>query len=376
MGRAMIIICAGVLVSLGIVGISTSNKGKMLAQGTTKYANEIAAKNAAHTAIQIAMQKINEDPNWMQNHDTSDEAWTETIDGAETSLYIDPINNIYTNGYWEDDSLRMISKANFAGYNAEVKTVYLKASFSSLVPDFTGSLQFASNSITPSFSGSASINGDDKSGKCSELGIPTDVPEVSVKGDISNTKYQDVQSEFENLKDSPGSVDKVSDLSYEPTDELIARLENSGNAVNITKDYKETLGTAENPGVYFVDEGSNLTGAQSEGYGIMVIRRDASLLYDGELKVAGNFEFHGLVVFENAFNFEGRGTPTIYGSVLVGHTQEFLNDPTVPLSEKTMNVDLSGNIHIQYDCQGQNYAKMAAANAVKQNKYTRVVTYE
>jgi hypothetical protein len=44
MGRAMLIICAGVLISLGIVTISTSNQGRMLTQNTVNYAEYTMAK--------------------------------------------------------------------------------------------------------------------------------------------------------------------------------------------------------------------------------------------------------------------------------------------------------------------------------------------
>lgn len=377
MGRSMIIICSAVLISLGIVGLNTSSQGRLLTEQSAQYASEMTAKNAAHTAIQIAMQNINKDPDWIENHDTPDEMWEEYIDGADIELHLEALNDHTGNSFWETDSLRMISKATYInGHTATVTSLYLKSSFSTLVPDFTGSMQFASNNIIPSFDGSASISGTDGSGQCAELGIPEDVPAVSVKDDISDEKYAEIQNEYNDLKDSSGGVEKVDGLDYEPTDELIARLENSGNATVISDGYSGSLGTPENPGVFFIEPGADLKGAQKVGYGIMVIKSDATLKYDGEFKVASNFKFHGLVIFENAFDFVGRGTPTIYGSVLVGHTQEFLDDPTVPAEAKEMDVDISGNIHLQYDCQGQSYAKMAAATAVEQNKYTRVVTFE
>jgi len=112
-----------------------------------------------------------------------------------------------------------------------------------------------------------------------------------------------------------------------------------------------------------------LTGQQSEGYGIMVIRADASMeMEDPSLSVAGNFEFNGLVIFENAYAFDGRGTPTINGSVLIGETDGHTGDK--------IDIDLGGDININYDCMGEKYAKMAADNAVQQNKYTLLVSTE
>ncbi|MEX2585583.1 MAG: hypothetical protein WD315_04255, partial [Balneolaceae bacterium] len=86
------------------------------------------------------------------------------------------------------------------------------------------------------------------------------------------------------------------------------------------------------------------------------------------LEVAGNFEWNGLVIFENAFSFKGRGTPAINGSMLIGNTDDYDGDP--------INIDIGGNIEINYDCRTEDYARMAAAMAVEQNKYTRVVTTE
>jgi hypothetical protein len=120
---------------------------------------------------------------------------------------------------------------------------------------------------------------------------------------------------------------------------------------------------------FFIEGKVRLTGQQSKGYGIMVIRSDASMeMEDPELSVAGNFEFNGLVIFENAYSFDGRGTPTINGSVLIGETDDHTGDK--------IDIDLGGNININYDCMGEKYAKMAADGAVQQNKYTLLVSTE
>jgi hypothetical protein len=181
-----------------------------------------------------------------------------------------------------------------------------------------------------------------------------------------------VQSETSDIDvegDPKVATDK--DLSYEPTDELIARLANTTSVQYLTGTTDQTLGTSSDPGVFFVEDNLKLTGKQDEGYGILVIRSDGEMSYEGDdgstLDIAGNFEWNGLVIFENAYNFKGRGTPTINGSVLVGNTSDY---------DGSIGIDLNGNIHLQYDCAAEEYAKMAAANAVDQNKYTRVVTLE
>ena len=39
------------------------------------------------------------------------------------------------------------------------------------------------------------------------------------------------------------------------------------------------------------------------------------------------------------------------------------------MGDDSIDIDLGGNISINYDCEAEEYARMAEANAVKQNKY-------
>ncbi|MEL7833230.1 hypothetical protein [Fodinibius sp. Rm-B-1B1-1] len=374
MGRAMLIICAGLLVSFGIVAIGTSGQGKLLTQKTVEYAQKTQALNASHTAIQIVMQEIND--KGIENMDqqyvddkNSNNSWTSSkVNDADIVFSIEFLNSDWeTNPYFEEDRVRLVSQATYDDkYQANVESVYEVAPFSNLVPKFKSSLSIATDNFTISTDGSASLSGNSPS--ACEDGDQSK-PAISV---LNENLEDNVQSETNDIDiEGDPKVATDNDLSYEPTDELIERLANTDGVQKLSGNTDDTLGTADNPGVFFVEDGTlKLTGKQKEGYGILVIRDNGNMEYEGDdgatLEVAGNFEWNGLVVFENAYNFDGNGTPTINGSVLVGHTD----------SDDTINIDLNGNIHMQYDCQAETYAKMAAAGAVKQNKYTRVVTLE
>lgn len=355
MGKPMLIICAGVLIALGYISMNTANQGKSMTQKTVNYAEYTMSKNAAHTAIQMAMQYINVDDTWADTHNKSN-PWETTIQDIPVELYMD---HVKSDDFWEPDSLRLYSTAISNSGKVEVVSLYLKQPFSSLVPTFEGAASFPGgfNSFN------ADGNAHSISGKAPKDSGCEDKAAITVR---SQEMADKLPGNLNTEGEPPVAVDP--DLSYEPTDELIERLWNSGNAISLTQEYSGSLGTADNPGVFFVDtETVRLTGGQSTGYGIMVIRSGGYMDYEGGLEIRGNFEFNGLVIFENAFDFDGRGTPTINGSVLVGNTEGY---------DETINVDLGGNIHLQYDCIAEKYAKMAAAKAVQQNKYSRIVTRE
>ncbi len=372
MGRAMLIICSGVLVSLGIVTISTSNQGKMLTQNTVNYAEYTMAKNAAHTAIQMATQHINEDDDWPNIYNSEENYWNPTIQGLEIRLYTD----FEDNDFWETgehDLLWFYSKAqlgeDFGNKIVEVKSHYRKRPFYELVPDFNGALQLPTDIGEFNVDGEAhNISGIPPASSGCEVG--DEKPPVVVNSQETKDKLVDADVNLEGeATTDPDKITVDTELNYEPTDELIERLYHSGNAVTVNSEYSSALGTADNPGVFFIEGNVKLTGKQSEGFGIMVIRADATMeMDDPELSVAGNFEFNGLVIFENAYAFDGRGTPTINGSVLVGETDDHEGDK--------IDIDLGGDININYDCQGEKYAKMAADGAVQQNKYTLLVSTE
>jgi len=352
----MLIICAGVLVAMGFVTISTSNTGKMLVQQNVNYAEYTMAKNAAHTAIQIAMQEINKDDNW-PNEYPEGSPWVTTIQGLEVQLH----TKYEENDYWateEHDLLWFYSRAQlgeeFGNRYLEVRSHYQKRPFFELVPEFRAAIQLPSGYSSFNIDGNAhGVNG--KASHCEN-----DMPPI-----VTST-----QESADNIPSSinlDGEIEVDPSLNYQPTDELVERLYNSGNVNLVNGDWSGQLGTADNPGIFFVENGVKLTGQQSEGYGIMVIRSGGSLEYEGALEVAGNFEWNGLIIFENAFDFDGRGTPTLNGSIVVGNTDG---------QENTIAIDIGGNIEINYDCQAERYAKLAAANAVQQNKYTRLVSTE
>jgi hypothetical protein len=64
MGRAMLIICAGLLVALSYTFFGFVTGREAISQRNINTYEAVKAKNTANTGVQIAIQKYNEDDSW------------------------------------------------------------------------------------------------------------------------------------------------------------------------------------------------------------------------------------------------------------------------------------------------------------------------
>lgn len=357
MGRALLIICSGIFVVHGYLGISASNQSKSISKANIGYATDVKSHNLAQTAIQIAMNEINKDSTWIDNHYSEGTAATYQIDGGQASVYVEVLSDNDPTIGLNEKVIRLISNSSYEEELAKVVSVYKKVQLH-FVPEFKSALTMATDQFSLINGGNAKINGSDQSGYCS------DQPGILTQNSSDSTLVADATSGNGDITGNP-KVDVDNTLSYEPLDQLIARLENMPGVTHLSGEYKGEMGDSTDPGVFFVDDPTKLTGGISEGYGILVVRSDGEL-DDSSLDIAGNFTFNGMVIFENAWNLNGNGTPNINGSVLVGNTKETYD----------LEIDLSGNININYNCYAQNYAQAASAGLLKQNRYIRITTYE
>lgn len=370
MGRAMLILAAGAIIVFGMVQLGLLGQKEILYKESADYATDYQAKNTAFTAIQLAMEKINQDDTW---NPTQGNKWNPTIEGVEVEFYYDVISTgatsldpdtirVYSVGIIRDQDGTVISRDS-------IISTFSKQSLN-FVPEFEAALSIATDNFTFSMGGSASISGNEATGACSDRPAITVQDEDSAEEIVGPDGIVGVVTGDDNTEQMESSVEDVqidASLSYSPVDELVARLSNLPGSQTISGNYKGSLGTQDDPGVFFVENYAKLTGGISAGYGIMVIRSGGELEYEGELSVAGNFEFNGLIIFENAFDFTGRGTPDLNGSVLVGNT---------PGNNDVIDIDISGNLGLQYDCTAEKYAQKASASLLKQNRYTRLNTFE
>lgn len=356
MGRAMLIICFGVLIALGVTMLGTNEQAQRISGVNAGYANRMQAQNAAQIAVQIGIENINEDPAWIDNHDTQAKAWNDSLIGAQTSLWIEKVSAGTNDSGLEEQTFRINAQANYSGQEARVTTLYEKSELH-YVPEFKSVISITTNNFTFLMADTASISGSDPMGSCE------DMPGIIAKTATDSAKIAD-NSGSGQIQGNP-SV-KVEEVPYSSFNDLVSYLDEMPEVKHLSGIYSGSLGDSTSPGVYFIDSPVDITGGISDGYGILVIRDDGKLFYDGNSNVGEKLTFNGLVIFEDAWDFNARNTPSISGSVALGNTGD----------APSVDIVLDGSIQINYDCDAQRYARQASALIFDQDGFRRIVTFE
>jgi hypothetical protein len=353
MGKALLITLAGIIIALSYTFFGMANRGQSMTERNVSDYKAVKAKNIAHTGVQVAIEEYN---NRKSDSDESNDEFTDVskfVHGADLTLTLDEDMEVIDGENTE--VIIITSRSNFEGTEHEVISTFDISQNQALVPEFVAALSIANGSFDFSMGGSSSINGNDASNTC------TDKPGITVP-DLNGVNKVGEQPDV--AGNPPGKAVVDNSINFDEVSDLIDQLSPLAN--HISGNYKGNLGTKENPVVTFVDNYTKLAGGIEDGHGILVVRSAGELDFEGELDVAGNLNFNGLVIFENAYSLKGRGTPNINGSIIVGYS-----DP-----DSNTNIDISGNIHLQYDCDAQKYADEATNSVLNTTLYQQLSIYE
>lgn len=357
MGRAMLIICSGLIIALGFTILGSNNQAERITRSNAGYANRVQAQNAAQIAVQAGIENINEDPDWVDAHSSQGAAWTDNISGAETTLWIEKVSEITNDSGLKEETFRIHSSATYQGQQASVTTLYEKSELH-FVPEFKSVISFNTSDFTFLMADSATINGSDPFGSCE------DMPGIVASSDSDSATIASNAGSGQ-IQGNPAI--KVDDqTSYTSFGELVSYLDDMAEVKHLSGNYNGTLGDSTSPGVYFVESPVDIQSEISDGYGILVIRDDGKLYYQGNSDIDENLTFNGLVIFEDAWDFNASNTPSISGSVVLGNTG----------SAPSVDIVLDGTISINYDCDAERYARQASALIFDQDGFRRIVTFE
>ncbi|MBN2732030.1 MAG: hypothetical protein JXR26_06355 [Balneolaceae bacterium] len=360
MGRAMLIICAGVLVALGYTFIGSANQSEVMTERNVNTYYAMKAQSTAYTGIQFAIQRYNDDASNNHNDYTEEFNYTETTEDANLTLSVKESTEII-NGV-NTEVAKITSKSIYpVGSSQSVEhTVIATFDISEsqvLVPEFMSALSIATENFTFDINGSsAQINGHNSACSNSKPGVA-----------VTSENAKSAVGEYTAITGTSGNqADVDPNLSFQEAEELISMLEDQPEVNYLTGDQQvKEMGTAQNPGIFFIEENVKLAGGISEGFGIMVVRSNADFDYEGGLDVNGNFTFNGLVIFQNATEFSAAGTPNINGSVLIGNSEGY-----------TTTISIKGDVTVQYDCSAKDYADWAVKNALNTTIYKQLSVYE
>ncbi|MEX0769414.1 MAG: hypothetical protein WD035_01700 [Balneolaceae bacterium] len=345
MGRAMLIIVAGVMLSVGITQSGLQDRVREMTRHGVQYAEQVRASNIAHAGLQLTIHKLMQDPEDCENFYSENNPPPYNLDGGEAHVICDI----------EDDSaeewIYILQSTGTADESSHTITGRYQVRQLHFVPTFDSAIKITMTPFEFDIDGAAAeIHGEDPT----ETGECGDKPGITYPSSEDSTKIVPYESQ---ITGSPPHHSNP-ETSFDEAEELIQRLEGQPGTVILNND-TPNMGTEDDPGVFMVDGPVKLTGGVSEGWGILIIKQNAEMdindpEYEApELGLGGNFTFNGLVIFENATSLSAKGTPSINGSTLIGQTNDGLG---------SMNIDFAGNVNIQYDCTAQQYAEQAAAN--------------
>jgi len=349
MGRAMLIIVTGVLISVGITQVGLFGRLSQMDNHSTSYAERVQAVNTAHSATDLAVNRLKDDPGWR----TGGSPWQVEIDGAFADVEVETVR---------PETLSVTATAVVNNRTHTVRTIFREQE-QHFVPKFKAAFDI----MTDLFDFDVNGNAAEINGVSTENGCPA-MPGVSVPGEPSKDKIEP----YDNLISGDPDIDVNPESNFDEISKLIKLLEDQqGTRYLPSGNYRGDLGSAESPGVFFVTGDTKIRG-NTEGFGIMVVRKNATIDFqdldleegdgdedlisfgdDGSLDIAGTFDFNGLVIFENAWSLKASGTPAINGSVAVGTTNDW---------EDKIGIQLNGTPKFRYSCLGQQYAEMASAN--------------
>jgi len=361
MGRAMLIIVAGVLISLGITQTSVFGGLNNLVGHSTNYAETAQAQNIAYMGTELAIQKM------------ISEEWTDgeepfTIGGGEAVVSVEETGT--------NDQFRLVSTGRFNGEVQQI-SMLLEKDENSLVPTIKSALglYFDSkndlNKIGVSGGGSNKgqiIDGTDKSPSNCEA-----VPAITAAGDdvFEHDSFKEggkkgggggenIDPIVEHLKGSE-KYESDPDMDFSDIQALIDALDtgqDSDRLKYLQNDIsQEDFGQIKDnglpdPKVFIVNNTTARMTGNIKGSGILIVRSTGNI--EAALDIAGTPEFHGLVIFENAYSMSASGTVSLYGSVLVGKSEGSGYPP--------FDIQFNGNAKLQYDCRAQDYANLAASH--------------
>jgi len=353
MGRYLLFICSGLVIILGLVKISTQNRQIELVKRSATAADRAQARNMANEAIDMTIQKLDNDPSWRNGY----QPWSVTLDYGTASVQI--IDNTSDKSL-KSNQLKLISTSVLNKNTATVQTLVQREGG---LPTITSAMSFYSNNINFNANGASfQINGNDTNPDGSK-GSGSAVPGVTVPGEdgynaINNTLKKNQQNDIIGAGGNTPNISTDSSLDPAKLNKIISKIAQNADKTYYGGHYSGLdLGSESNPQITVINGDMKLTGS-TEGYGILIIQNSNLMNF------AGNFHFNGLVVMMGG-TYQSNGNIHLNGSLLLGTSS----------SQTSYGATIKGNVNINYSSQALQLIQQKLSNKLNMH-YVKVSTYE
>lgn len=329
MGKSSLILVLGMSVIIGFFILKMNANSKENVSATVNMFEQTHARLIANSGVETYLEKLYFDRDLINTTIENNELMNGSYDVTLEGTYLD---------------VKITSTATFMDVT---HTSVVHAALEELeVPALKGALQLPTSEIVWSNVGNATlnINGHDHNwdGERTDTSMNPASSTYGIYVDNDGDKSIIVEKLEKNKnayiygKDDNGGVDYSIGVNpdgynaaeWKALSELLVSAA-QGNVFDSKSKIPSPLGTKDEPTVAVINEpdtSKQVSLNNFEGCGILVV--------NGNVKIAGTFQWHGLIVAykDSKMEFDIAGTPEIIGAILAtGNTIEFLGKGTVDL---------------------------------------------
>ncbi len=344
MGRAMLLLCSGLIIVFGVVQMSLNAKQQSMATFNVDYANSLNARNTSNAGMERAINRIMNNPNWR----TDAGPWT--VQFGDWPVVITSVDNS-TDPSLGANEVRITATCEINGVT-EQSIAVLQRGVGLPLPTVEGAMGIFTDNLDLTVSGSSFLITGNDTNPNGTAGDEPPLPGMSVS---SLAAYLEIMSSLnatqKNRVQGSGGTPSV---QLDPSMDADA-LQAFFDAIisnpteyypgNYTASGAGSLGSPENPKIIVVDGTLSVTNAT--GAGILVITET------GILDARGNFDnYQGLILIQGSADMT-RGNINIHGAMMFGG-----NNPSLKI-----DIDFRGNVNIHYSSTALEFAQILANNS-------------
>ncbi len=354
MGRMLILLVLGTSIIFGMTTLNMNNSNTRMLNATVEDYETQQARNLAKSGIDLAVSKIFQDTTWTGVSNLQ-------VAGGKLDVSINSTTSLYPNGEDMGENGREVSAVGtVAGHSVTVKAV-LQLPQGSGVPPFFNYALLSEEDLA--LTGNISIRDANASGINSNIHTNEDLTvrgNASIKGFGSYAGSASFQpnnpSRFFNPNDNPESLPVTAQTSaitipeFDPSEYVGIATDTYSGTLTLAGNH--SLGTKENPKIWYVDGDLHISGNFS-GYGVFIVT--------GNIHLTGNSSVIAADPLGNNLGFYSGGDILMTGNTTID-AQIFSNNNISMRGNIRLNglatarntIDLYGNVAVYYKPAAQN----------------------